>query len=457
MVLFFHHVLVLTVLAVFSAIHVFKNPQIFKDNMKTELPPVDFLGDIIDSNVFTAIFFGFAGGMLGITGFESSAQFVEEQQPGVFRKTLRNMWAFVSVFNTVLSILSLGVLPMEVVYSHPDTVLAEMGRTAAGRWLSAWIAYDAFGVLSGAVLTSYVGITGLCRRLASDRVLPAFLLTTNKWRGTNHIIILLYFVIASSFVIIRKGDNAIMGGVYAYSFLSLMSLFCLGCMILKAKRAEIPRDISAPWWTCIFGLVFVVVGMLGNLLGDPKVLTTFSLYFIIVVLVMMAMLDRVTLLKALLAVMTKYFPSRAGKASAEASSIGQVQMVQEDSDVAGLPVYTDMASKTVVNTGARGGRTITKAIMDINEAPIVFFCKHPDMTVINKAILYVRKNEQTHNLRIVHVANDSVDGDMAAVHRSFENIVALFDHIYPKLKIDFVSVQGEFEPAMVQCPRSVCV
>ncbi|GLE04340.1 hypothetical protein PINS_up013255 [Pythium insidiosum] len=259
--------------------------------------------------------------MLGITGFETSAQFVEEQQPGVFRKTLRNMWAFASVFNTSLSILSLGVLPMDVVYSHPDTVLAEMGRAAAGRWLSAWIAYDAFGVLSGAVLTSYVGITGLCRRLASDRVLPAFLLKTNKWRGTNHVIILLYFVIASSFVIIRKGDNAIMGGVYAYSFLSLMSLFAIGCMILKAKRAEIPRDIHAPWWTCIFGLIFVVLGMLGNLLGDPKVLTTFSLYFIIVVLIMMAMLDRVTILKAMLAFLAKYFPSPAAKATTS----GQVQ------------------------------------------------------------------------------------------------------------------------------------
>ncbi|GLE04339.1 hypothetical protein PINS_up013254 [Pythium insidiosum] len=75
--------------------------------------------------------------------------------------------------------------------------------------------------------------------------------------------------------------------------------------------------------------------------------------------------------------------------------------------------------------------------MDINEAPIVFFCKYPDMTIVNKAILYVRKNETTHNLRIVHIANENVDGDMVAAHRSFENIIALFDHIYPKLKIDF--------------------
>ncbi|MBN2893767.1 MAG: amino acid permease [Bacteroidales bacterium] len=50
-------------------------------------------------NIWTAIFFGFSASMLGISGFESSANFVEEQKHGVFRKTLRNMWVVVSVLN----------------------------------------------------------------------------------------------------------------------------------------------------------------------------------------------------------------------------------------------------------------------------------------------------------------------------------------------------------------------
>jgi hypothetical protein len=37
--------------------------------------------------------------MLGIGFFESSSNFVEEQEQGVFPKTLRNMWAIVSFFN----------------------------------------------------------------------------------------------------------------------------------------------------------------------------------------------------------------------------------------------------------------------------------------------------------------------------------------------------------------------
>ncbi|GLE04336.1 hypothetical protein PINS_up013251 [Pythium insidiosum] len=439
--MFLHHIVVLTVLSVASLVHVIKHPDVFKENMKTDLPPVDFAGNVINSNVVAAIFFGFGAAMLGVTGFESSAQFVEQQKPGVFRKTLRNMWGFATVFNAVLAVLALGVLPLELIYKEKETVLAEMAMVAAGKWLETWVAVDACIVLSGAVLTSYVGITGLCTRLASDRVLPSFLLKTNKWRGTHHGIILLYFVIASSLVIILNANTSTIGGVYTYAFLGLMALFSFGCMLLKAKRAEIPRDVHAPWWTCIMGFVFVVIGIFSNLLGDPKVLMYFALYTIGVASVMTVMLERVQILKLLLAIMRSLCPSRRPRDTST-----------DDSGYNGLesPAIDERESRT----GARGGRTITKAIIGINEAPIVFFCKHPDMTIINKAILYVRKNEQTHNLRVVHVEpraeNDAMEaGDAKEVRDEFENILALFNHVYPKLKIDFVSVRGDFEPALV--------
>jgi hypothetical protein len=48
-----------------------------------------------------------------------SANFVEEQQPGVFVKTLRNMWFAVSFFNPLISALGLFVLPMATIYDHP--------------------------------------------------------------------------------------------------------------------------------------------------------------------------------------------------------------------------------------------------------------------------------------------------------------------------------------------------
>jgi hypothetical protein len=63
------------------------------------------LQDIPEANAFgiaQAIFFGFSAGLLGISGFETSANFVEEQRPGVFPKTLRNMWIIVSIYNPII-------------------------------------------------------------------------------------------------------------------------------------------------------------------------------------------------------------------------------------------------------------------------------------------------------------------------------------------------------------------
>jgi hypothetical protein len=66
-----------------------------------------------------AIFFGFSAGLLGISGFETSANFVEEQKPGVFAKTLRNMWFIVSVYNPIIRSVCFDVLSLCVLPPHP--------------------------------------------------------------------------------------------------------------------------------------------------------------------------------------------------------------------------------------------------------------------------------------------------------------------------------------------------
>ena len=57
----------------------------------------------LKGSISNAIFLGFSTAMLGITGFETSANFIEEQRPGVFPKTLRNMWVLVMIINPVIA------------------------------------------------------------------------------------------------------------------------------------------------------------------------------------------------------------------------------------------------------------------------------------------------------------------------------------------------------------------
>jgi len=125
-------------------------------------------GEDMDGTLLTALFYGFSSAMLGVSGFETSSQFIEEQQPGVFEKTLKNMWTGVMIFNPLLSLISFAALPIDEIVENKDTVLAGTARVI-GHWvkkklhfpdhwevgsaLSIWVSLDAFVVLAGAVLT----------------------------------------------------------------------------------------------------------------------------------------------------------------------------------------------------------------------------------------------------------------------------------------------------------------
>lgn len=128
--------------------------------------------------VMKAIFFGFAASMLGVSGFESSANFVEQQQKGVFPKTLRNMWVIVTVVNPLMAVFALALFSLPTLQSqqYQSTLLIQMADQVGGNGLGYVIAVDAFLLLSGAVLTSFVGVTGLLERMTLDRIMPQFLM-----------------------------------------------------------------------------------------------------------------------------------------------------------------------------------------------------------------------------------------------------------------------------------------
>ena len=188
-----------------------------------------------ETGLLTALFFGFCAAMLGISGFESSANFVEEQREGVFPKTLRNMWLAVSILNPAMALLTLMVLRVGDVGFHKHHLLAHLGEATAGDWLKWLISVDAVLVLSGAVLTSYVGVTGLVHRMTLDRCLPQFLLKRNR-RGTTHRIIIAFFLMAVSVLLITRGELEALAGVYTLSFLAVMVLFAFTA--LQESHAE---------------------------------------------------------------------------------------------------------------------------------------------------------------------------------------------------------------------------
>jgi amino acid transporter len=91
------------------------------------------------------------------------------------------------------------------------------------------------------VLTAFIGVNGLVKRLALDRSLPAFLLETNSLRGTNHWIAVVFFALCTSLFLILNGEVGSLANVYSLSFLLVMALFAFGCMMLKFKRSDLKR------------------------------------------------------------------------------------------------------------------------------------------------------------------------------------------------------------------------
>lgn len=231
------------------------------------------------NGISTMIYFAFAASLLGVTGFESSANFVEEQKKGVFRKTLRNMLIVVAIFNPLVSMIILGAMPYAGIVAAKDFVLADTARIIGGSWFQTIIVIDAFLVLAGAVLTAYVGVSGLIYRMASDSCLPGFLTKKNS-RGAFPIIILSFFVLCSSILLITKGNLMSLAGVYTIAFLTVMSLFALGNLILKETRPDLKRTYRAPVVLVVLAFLSTVFGVFGNIRIDPNNLRFFEIYFI---------------------------------------------------------------------------------------------------------------------------------------------------------------------------------
>ena len=107
-------------------------------------------------------------------------------------------------------------------------------------WLATVISINAVTVLSGAVLTSFVGVNGLIKRMTLDRILPQFFLKENK-RHSSYRILILFFLLCISVLYITDGKLAPLAGVYSISFLLVMIFFGLGNLMLKIRRSRSPK------------------------------------------------------------------------------------------------------------------------------------------------------------------------------------------------------------------------
>ncbi|MCB9234896.1 MAG: APC family permease [Bacteroidia bacterium] len=398
-IIFIFHLVSLIILSVFGGIFLMNNGwEILAQNQSLALPE--------GRGVVGALFIGFSAAMLGISGFESSANFVEEQERGVFPKTLRNMWIVVSIFNPLMAFLALAVIPMDGIVANQNSLLSHMGDVFSGQWLSVMISIDAALVLSGAVLTSFVGVSGLVERMTLDRVMPPFLLKKNK-RGSAYVIAIMFFLLCVSILLITRGDIEILAGVYTIAFLSVMVLFGAGNIFLKVKRKNLPRPERSTWIALMIAIGAVIVAIVGNAYRKPEYVWVFLEYFGPTFLVVIIMLNRTRLLRMTLGIINSIF----------------------------VPILNFLKkSKAAINN----------SIERINSQEFVYFTKGDDISVLNMVMLYVRNNEHTKKIKIVQIFEPGVSAT-----EQFMIDLNVLDRSYPEIDIEFVAMEGVFGPDLI--------
>ncbi len=272
--IFSFHVVTLTVFVLVGGWYSLHHHSYFMENLRSTQPLIVKLGGVVQ-----ALFFGFSASLLGVSGFESSANFVEEQKRGVFRKTLRNMLICVAIFNPIISFLTLNVLPYDSVLKAQDFLLSDSAKLIGTSIFQYWVVIDAFAVLAGAVLTGFVGVSGLIYRMTTDGCFPEVLAKVNK-KGSYPYIIILFFILCTSILLITKGNLLSLAGVYTIAFLGVMSMFALGNLIMRVTRHDLKRTYHAPLLFVILAFIATASGIVGNIILNPVNLNYFVTYFI---------------------------------------------------------------------------------------------------------------------------------------------------------------------------------
>ncbi len=354
------------------------------------------------------LFLAFAASLLGVSGFESSANFVEEQKRGVFRKTLRNMLIGVLIFNPLIALVVLRSMPLSQIAISKDFILADVANILGGNIFQYVLVADAFLVLAGAVLTSFIGASGLMYRMALDHCLPSsVLLPQLKSRNSNVSRIVIAFSLLCLSILFMTGGNLLsLAGVYTISFLGVMTLFAIGNMVLRLTRPDLKRTYQGPLVYVILAMLATLIGIIGNMLIDPRNVVFFATYFFPSLALVLIMIYRDYVVEAFDAI---------------------------SHDIPWLHKYVHPVLEHII------------------KPKIILFAHSPEKLYL--ALEYIRKNETSRNIVIVHCLEKGDHDHPKHYEDMFADFLRVFQEakVFPNFNIEYiVEHDGEFGPETIR-------
>lgn len=204
-----------------------------------------------------AIIMGFAAAFLGITGFESAAQIIEEiQQPThvSIRKIYTTIVLLVSFTSPVSSMLCLVLLSDGELKQYQSAFLSGLAMVEGGQPLLYLLVLNACLTLFAAVNTAFAGATGLMTTMGKQGNLPGIVLTqwTKKvaaFRGFPYVA-LPFATLCILMLLAFPGNVDRLGEVYGMAFLGVMVSYCAGVVLLRLRQPnKVARSAYKTSWT----------------------------------------------------------------------------------------------------------------------------------------------------------------------------------------------------------------
>ncbi|KAF8183234.1 amino acid permease-domain-containing protein [Mycena galopus ATCC 62051] len=370
--------------------------------------------------IASQLFKGFCLGMLGLTGLECTPSYIARIKPGHFPLVLRNLHLPAIVLNTGMVTLVLATLPLATVLGGAD-VLSRVAEVCAGQWMRRWVVADAIVVLCGGVLIGIIGVCELFTKLAHDRIVPhAFLrtlhLTDARWlpflrTEAPYVSVAAFMGCNVVMYASAAGQLGVVSNMFSLVWLTVMALFPVALLCLQFNRGRLPRASKTPLSVSAVSLVVTVAVFAGNIAIDPATAGYFAAYLLSLLALFGVTQHRVALLHAVYWVYDQY------------PALHRWRM-----------------------TKGWGARLV--ALMGrLKRQPLCVLVKRDEINHLLHMILYVRENEETSCIKIVHFCGDEEGGD--GIPSELEANAKILDEAFPEITIDLIIVYDTFAPANV--------
>ncbi|KIY66346.1 hypothetical protein CYLTODRAFT_423498 [Cylindrobasidium torrendii FP15055 ss-10] len=359
------------------------------------------------SSAARQIFDGFCLGMLGLTGFECTPAYIARIKPGRLPAVLRNLHIPAIILNSLIMVLVMSAVPLQEVLVAPN-VLSLLAERTAGRWLRVWLVVDAIIVLCGGVLTGILSACELFVQLADDRVLPSVFTKAMPVTGSAYVSVI-SFVSFGGFVYATTGASlSIMSKMFSLVWLTVMTLFPLALLSLKFSRERLPRIPQTPLSVVLLTLAIAATVFGGNIAIDPSTIGYSAAYFVVVFALFAITQEKTTILQVLYWTYDRY------------------PCLHRFRYTAGL------------------GKKIVGVVAHMKRRPVCVLVKSDEIHHIFELILYVSRNEETSNVKIVHFADEE-----KGVPSELEANSRIVDEAFPRITVDLMVVHSTFNPETV--------